>query len=125
MRPRTNAGSSARIGAAPRTRTRTTPTTNAILTLYAPWLLLPGIVIGWSAAGARRGATRRQRRLGLFPSLMLASFVLCFSLSLPSCGGVSNGGGGGTTGTPVTYTVTVTGTSGVLSHSTQITLIVD
>jgi hypothetical protein len=92
---------------------------------YVPWLLLPGIVIGFGMAGTRRGAKRRQRRLGWFPLLVSLTLSLFLSLSLLSCGGVSNGGGGGTTGTPTTYIITVTGTSGSLSHSTQVTLVVD
>jgi hypothetical protein len=86
-------------------------------TFYAPWLLLPGIAIGWLVAGTR-GPTRKRGGLGLLLLLVLLTWFL------PSCSGVSNGGGG-TTGTPVTYNVTVTGTSGSLSHSTQVTLIVN
>jgi hypothetical protein len=111
MRPRT-------MGRA-KTRTRT----SVAAILYLPWLLLPGIVIGWGMAGTRRGA--RHRRGGLRWMVLLLLLTLFLSLFLPSCGGVSNGGGGGTTGTPVTSIVTVTGTSGLLSHSTQVTLVVD
>jgi hypothetical protein len=85
--------------------------------LYAPWLLLPGMAIGWIVVGTR-GPTRKRGGLGLRLLLVLLTWFL------PSCSGVSNGGGG-TTGTPVTYNVTVTGTSGSLSHSTQVTLIVN
>jgi hypothetical protein len=119
MRTRASRRTSARTGEGARTRAKA----SSIAILYAPWLLLPGTVIGWGLAGTRRGAKRRRPGLGLMIMLFLLTFLL--SLSLPSCGGVSNGGGGGTTGTPVTYTVTVTGTSGVLSHSTQVTLVVD
>ncbi len=80
----------------------------------APWLLLPGIALGWIVAGARS----KRRALGLLITLVLLTAFL------PSCSGVSNGGGGGT-GLPVTYNVTVTGTSGSLSHSAQVTLIVN
>jgi hypothetical protein len=88
-----------------------------VATLVAPWLLLPGIALGWVVAGAR-GATRKRCGLGLPILLVLLTGFL------PSCSGVSNGGGGGT-GPPVPYNVTVTGTSGSLSHSVQVTLIVN
>jgi len=72
---------------------------------YALCLLLPGIVIGWSAVGTR-SAKRRAHVLGVMLQLLL-------TLSLLSCGGVSNGG---TTSPPTgnqprTYRITVTGTS--------------
>jgi hypothetical protein len=88
-----------------------------VAALVASWSLLPGIAIGWIAAGTR-GPTRKRRGFGFLILLVLLTWFL------PSCSGVSNGGGGGT-GPPVTYNVTVTGTSGSLSHSTQVTLIVD
>ncbi len=87
--------------------------------LYAFWLLVPGIVIRWSAV--RR--IPRKLRWHTFASV---ATLLLLSWSLLSCGGVSTGGGGGTTGsTPVTYVVTVTGASGSLSHSTGVSLIVE
>jgi hypothetical protein len=88
-----------------------------VTTLAAPWLLLAGSAMGWVVAGTR-GPTRKRSGFGLLALLVL---LTCF---LPSCSGVSNGGGGGT-GPPVTYHVTVTGTSGALSHSAQVTLIVN
>ncbi|MGZ4836240.1 MAG: hypothetical protein ACXVZZ_11440, partial [Terriglobales bacterium] len=71
------------------------------------YLLLPGIMIGWVGVG-RRYARRRLHGLASIAVLILVT------LSLISCGGVSNGGG--TTpppvgSQPVTYHVTVTGTS--------------
>jgi hypothetical protein len=121
LRTQATASTSARTGAGTRTSVRASNSTF----LYGPWLLLPGIVIGSGLAGTRRGAKRGQRLLGWMITLVLLALFLSLSLSLPSCGGVSNGGGSGTTGTPVTYIVTITGTSGVLSHSTQVTLVVD
>jgi hypothetical protein len=91
--------------------------TSRAATFYSAWLLLPGIAITWIAAGIR-GSTRKRRGFGLLILLVLLTWFL------PSCSGLSNGGGG-TTGLPVTFNVTVTGTSGSLSHSTQIILIVN
>jgi hypothetical protein len=60
---------------------------------------------------------------------LLSLLFIAFLLLLPSCGGGSfrAGGGGGTTdpGTPKgTYTVTVTATSGSLTHTPSFQLIV-
>src|SRR3984957_11993192 len=85
--------------------------------VYAMWLALPALVLF------------RKRPKVKFPALMLG-FVL-LALLLPSCGGGGkNGGGGGgqQQGTqPGTYTITVTGTSGSLTHSATptVTLIVN
>jgi hypothetical protein len=75
--------------------------------MFAPFYwLLPGILIGWAGVG-RRCARRRRHGLASIGVLIL------LTLSLLSCGGVSNGG---TTpppvgSQPITYHVTVTGTS--------------
>jgi hypothetical protein len=55
------------------------------------------------------------------------SILLLLLLGLPSCGGFSNGGAGGSgNGTPPgSYTITVTGTSGSLSHQTTVILVVN
>jgi hypothetical protein len=55
--------------------------------------------------------------------------LICFGLTMTSCGGSSSNGGGGSAGTQAgSYTITVTGsfTSGstTLTHSTKLTLIV-
>jgi len=87
--------------------------------LYALWLFLPGIVIRWGAVGC----ISRHVKLRAFAATGMLFLV---TLSLLSCGGVSTGGGGTTTGsTPVTYVITVTGTSGSLSHSTAVSLVVE
>jgi hypothetical protein len=74
--------------------------------------------------------TSRQRRSW---STLFSLIVLGSLLALPSCGGggSSTGGGGGTgvnttdPGTPTgSYTITVTATSGTLSHNAQFTLVV-
>jgi hypothetical protein len=77
------------------------------LIIDAFYLLLPGIMIG-SAGVERRFAKRRLHGLSSIALLILVT------LSLLSCGGVSNGGGTGPPPIgpqPVTYHVTVTGTS--------------
>ena len=69
--------------------------------------LLPGIMLGW--AGVERGFAKR--RLHGLPLIAVLTLV---TLSLLSCGGVSNGGGTTpppTGSQPITYHVTVTGTS--------------
>jgi hypothetical protein len=71
---------------------------------YAIWLLLPGIMVGWGMVDRSSGKHRSVKLA------CIGALVIVMTLSLLSCGGVSTGGGG-TTGNPVTYTVTVTGTS--------------
>jgi hypothetical protein len=97
--------------------------------LYALWLALPGLAL--FVTRRRKGHTRLALPARLLGLLLLA-------LLLPSCGvGGHNGGGtdvsgGGSGGQqqgtqPGTYTITVTGTSGMLSHPapSTITLIVN
>ncbi len=88
------------------------------------WLALP--VLAVLGTTARR---KKRAKLALASSL-LGLFLL--ALLLPSCGGGgSNGGGGGggqQQGTqPGTYTITVTGASGSLSHAapSTVTLVVN
>jgi hypothetical protein len=93
---------------------------------YALWLTLPGLALLATISRAREH-TRRTLNASL-----LGLFLLAFLL--PSCGGGgSNGGGGGGGGggqqqgtQPGTYTITVTGTSGTLSHPapSTVTLVV-
>jgi hypothetical protein len=76
-----------------------------ILTPFC-WLL-PGIMLGW--AGVERGFAKRRLH-----GLPLIAVLILVTLSLLSCGGVSNGGGTTpppTGSQPITYHVTVTGTS--------------
>jgi hypothetical protein len=90
---------------------------------YALSLLLPGIVIGWTAVGARSPKCKAK--------LSGLTMLLLLTLSLLSCGGVSSGAN--TTpppgNKPVVYQVTVTGTSAGTSpdagQSAIVTLVVD
>jgi hypothetical protein len=85
---------------------------------YALALLLPGIVISWSAAHRAPGRVKPRA----FCSITM---LLLLMWSLLSCGGVSTGGNGsGSSGnTPTTYVITVTGTSGSLTHSAAVSLV--
>ena len=93
---------------------------------YALWLAVPAVAwLGTRRRGKDGKLTRPASLLGLF----------LFGLLLSSCGGGgSNGGGGGGGGgggqqqgtQPGTYTITVTGTSGTLTHqASAVTLIVN
>ncbi len=86
-------------------------------------MLLPGILIVPVAGKRRRSRTMR--------SVLLLLVSLFLTWSLLSCAGVSSGGSGTTTTTtnPVTYQVTVTGsspgTAADSGHSVIVTLVVD
>lgn len=85
--------------------------------LFAIWLGLPGLVV----AGA--GVSGKRRKLIAVVVLML---VLAALIGFVACGGGAKTPTNQTTpGTPTgTYSVTVTGTSGTLTHTTTLTLIV-
>ena len=85
---------------------------------YQIWLLFPGVVIGVCISNRRN---RKRAALGI------GTITILLLLGLPSCAGVSSGGGGGSgDGTPPgSYTITVTGTSGALSHQTKVILVVN
>jgi hypothetical protein len=91
------------------------PQSRQLLPLYALFLPLPGIAfIGAGWAGSRR------RKLGIGAAAVLMFLLLLLLLGCGG-GGSSNGGGGGgggNSGTPAgTYNVTVTATSGSVSHT--------
>ena len=94
-------------------------------TLYAFWLLFPGITIVCCASRTRitRSVLQRFIAVASLPTLLL------LMLTLLSCSGTSVGGRKGQSGTPPgTYKILVTGTSPGTSadagQSAQVTLVV-
>jgi hypothetical protein len=81
--------------------------------LYAAWLPLPGIVVIGIGLASRKQRDRR-RNLWLFPRSLIVLFAV-----LAGCGGGSNG-----PPPPQNYTVTVTGASGAIQQSSQVTVTV-
>lgn len=91
---------------------------------FGLWMFVPGLIIVCSTQNPR---ARKRNRL-LIVNALLILFLLCTL----SCGGVSTastGGGGGSGSNPVTYQITVTGTSAGTAadagQSTMVVLVVD
>jgi len=89
-----------------------------------PLPVLGSLAMLFLASMGYLAAKRRRALVGM----VLAGMLLMMALGLASCGGGGGGGGGGTpppTGTPSgTYSITVTGTSGSLSHQVSVSLVV-
>ncbi len=96
------------------------PPKNKLSPIYALWLPLPAFAMAGIGLGSRR------RRLGVG---MMCFLITTLTLVLASCGGgsgiSSSGGSSGSAGTPTgTYSIVVTGTSGSLIGTTNVTLTV-
>ena len=116
--------SSATISGGSGTSTATIHTTGATGALVHPSKIFYALwmpVVGLSLIGMRlsTAGTQRNRLLGF----LLLGTVMAMLFVLPACGGSGGGGGGGggcTGCTPTgNYTITVTGSDGTLSHTSN------
>jgi hypothetical protein len=79
----------------------------------------------WLPVGLAFLGTGFVSRKKKFWSFVFSCLVFSGLIFLAACGGSSSSGGGGHPGTPAgTYTVAVTGTSGSLTHSQNVTVVV-
>jgi len=87
--------------------------------LYVAWLPFLGATL--VRVNSRSQQIKRRKSLGL----VTCGVLLTGMVFQAACGGGTGRNGGGSGGTPKgNYTITVMGTSGSLSHSTTVTLVV-
>ena len=91
------------------------PSSRKALPLYATWLLSLGIA-GFAFMGIPQG--RRSARA------LATCAMISLGMAATSCAGVSSGAKGTPTPTPVTYAVTINGSSGSSQFSTSVNVIV-
>jgi DNA-binding beta-propeller fold protein YncE len=115
--PAANPATSALMVTAPTQMARLMPDTKrkSVVHLYAVFLALPSVaLIGIGFPGHRPKPRRRRRQFWLLCGAFIVSIVL-----QAGCGG-----GSSNPPPPLNYTVTVTATSGVIQHTTQVSVTV-